>query len=76
MEHKSSCQGILNFSAAEIVWFFIFFFLFSLPYQLSCELSCKGLLSMELHWKLVRFADVWPHLTSLALPPESGKYER
>lgn len=28
---------------------------------------------MELHWKLVRFADVWPHLTSLALPPESGK---
>lgn len=31
---------------------------------------------MELHWKLVRFADVWPRLTSLALPPESGKYER
>lgn len=31
---------------------------------------------MDLHWKLVRFADVWPHLTSLALPPESGKYER
>lgn len=30
---------------------------------------------MKLHWKLVGLADVWPHLTSLVLPPESRKYE-
>lgn len=30
---------------------------------------------MMLRWKPVRLADVRPHLTSLALPPESRKYE-
>lgn len=72
MEDESSCHGSVNYSATEI--FFVFAFVF-FSYQLSCELSCKGLFSMKLHRKLVRLSDVLPHLTSLALPPENGKYE-